>query len=1013
MASSISQDFAPTGRLISRRYVQIPKDQVDLLDKDEAWSENLSHGPRRMVNVPPEVVENFHKRNGTNLAQPSSPVLQPTPNAARPPPSTAPGVDNEEDVEGTPVSGWSQTPPRRDPDQSIQRAEQESPLRSSLLSPAIIQPKRKAPPAYVEDAPSSSAVQSEGLEMQPLEALGEESGTPVNRPAVRAVATGSTRPRATPPSAQEQTIPSTFSGTGQSGEQQQSANRQRRLTETALRDEEPEPSEQSVISMASPELQPIAPGNNQQSSATNISKPLLRTKAAFEQSRQSSLPKAGSDWVVDRDSTSSLTPTWEGRRAAMATQQEKLIQAPASSLPLPGPQPPRAGQRTSTPNSTRQSLGSTQASPKVRTPYEGFRAAYPDYQESPNIFVNALLIVERLKRDWALPEFLYDDFVRVFSTAYLQYISMSLITKADEILTAVQWYNDNVKDMQYHQKVITKDNIHDMVKAHATEAHKARNSIGASEITVDGAAHENPDEDLEDEAEQDEQSVDGQEPGEAGRKEGAPVLMRYPELHIGSPGTMEFETTTAAVGSEASLMSQVEPANEEQPSHMMTASGFDLIGQSPLEETGLSNHSQPCFSFPKGAKEVSDKLVFDKKGKEASNLIQSGTRADEAVCERDPRSPSAEVEHAMEDDIPRSRMSPELSVSSLGLEVAGVAALIEDERPEDVNGIQQGARSSPGSFASQEDLQMEDSHGDEESEDDPEAPIESDLPRFSSEGHRQPPGVAISEEMHRNGATPEVKATPGTSKSSAARQSAREPFTEVSTPLASETGSVSRKFLAPLPSSSRPPSRTRVTSINGDDKVHEGPSSPPVRKVQDRFSEPTDSSDGEEDAFDPPAEEEVVPRPRTAALSLAAFKTQALPRDEMSDTADMPVKVPVPAPRIAARIPTAIKSGNKPRTSMVPAPVASIATAAAPNQTEAAQRAVTDHRRVVSRGSTGSFPGPGKSGSPVSSERSYANVPMSKKRANETKEERSRRLKEHFRRRITGKTPSSTAMSKQ
>lgn len=987
---------------------------MDLLDKDEAWSENLSHGPRRMVNVPPEVLENFHKRNAANLAQPSSPVPQPTPKASRPPLSTAPGVDNEEDVEGTPFSDWSQSPPRPSSDQSIQNAEQEPPLRISLPSPAMIQPKRKAPPAYVEDAPSSSAVQSEGLEMQPLEALSEESGTPVNRPAVRAVATGSTRPRATPPSAQEQTIPSTFSGTGQSDEQQQSADRQRRINETALREQELEPSGQSVISMASPELQPIAPGGNEQSSATNISKPLLRTKAASDQHRQSSLPKAGSGWVIDQDSTSSLTPTWEGRRAAMATQQEKLIQAPASSLPLPGPQPARAGRRTSTLNSTRQSLGSTQAGPKVRTPYDEFRAAYPDYQESSNVFVNALLIVERLKRDWALPEFLYDDFVRVFSTAYLQYISMSLITKADEILTAVQWYNDNVKDMQYHQKVITKDNIHDMVKAHATEAHKARNSIGASEITVEGAAHEKPDEDLEDEAEQDEQSVDGQEPGEAGRKEGVPVLMRSPELHIGSPGTMEFfETTTAAVGSEASLMSKVESANEEQPSHMMTASGFGLIGQSPLDETGLSNHSQPCFSSAKGATEVSDRIMFDKRGKEASNLVQSGTRVDEAVGEWDPRGPSVEAEHAMEDDIPRSRMSPELSVSSPGLEIAGVAALIEDERPEDFNGLQQRAHSSPGSFASQEDIQMEDSHGDEESDDDSEAPVESDLPRFSPEGHRQPPEVAISDEMHHNEATPEVNATPGTSKSSAARPSARKPFTKVSTPSASETGSVSRKFLAPLPSSSRPPSRTKDRSINGDDKVHEGSSSPPVRKTQDRPSEPADSSDEEEEAFDPPAEVVAVPRPRTAAHSLASYKTQALPRDEMSHTVDMPVKVPVPAPRIAARIAPATKSGNTPRTSMLPAPVASIATAAAPNQTEAAQRAVTDHRRVLSRGSTSSFSGPGKSGSPVSSERSYANVPMSKKRANETREERSRRLKEHFRRRITGKTPSSTAMSKQ
>lgn len=1013
MASNISQDFVQAGRFINRRYVQIPRDQEELLNKDEAWYENLSHGPRRMVNVPPEVVKNFHKRQSANLAQRSSPVRQATSNAARPPPNPTPGEDNEESDEGTPVPGWIQTPTRRDSDQPSQRAEQTSPLRSPLLSPERAQPKRKAPPAYVGHAISSSAVQSEELELQPLEALSEEPGAPVNRPAVRAVATHSTRPRATPPSAQEQTIPSTLSGTGQSDEQQPLAKKQRRLDETTIRDKEPELREQSVISKASPKPLPMAPGRNQQSSATNTLTPLLITQAALEQSRQSSLSKAGSAWVVDRDSSSNFTPTWEGRRPAMATQREKLIQAPTSSLPLPGPQPAQAGQRRSTPNSTRQSLGPTRVSPNTRTPYEEFRAAYPDYQESANIFVNALLIVERLKRDWLLPEFLYDDFVRVFSTFYLQYISMSLVIKADQVLTAVQWYNDNVREMQYRQKVITKSNIHDMVKAHATEVHKVRNSIGASEHAVDEAAHEKLDEDLENEAEQDEQGVDAQESGEAELEEGASVLMRSPEFHIGSPGTMEVETTTAPVGSEASVMSQVEPANGEQPSYIVMASGSDIDGQSPFEEIDLGNRSKPCFSFAKVASESADQLVFDKKGKETSNLIQSGVRVDGAAGENEPGAPGAEVKHMGEDGMPRSRSrtSPEPSISSPGRELTGVTASIEDERPEDVNGLHQGARSSPGSFASQEDMQMEELYGDEDSEDDPETPIDSDQPRFSSESHRQPPEVVISEGMHRNGATPEVKATPGTGKSSAARQSARKPSTEVSTPIASETGSVSRKSLAPLLCSSRPPSRTRSTNNNGDGPVHQRPNPRPAKKAQDTFSILADSSDEEEDAFDPPAEELAVPRPWTAAYSLAAFKTQASSSDEKPNTVDAPVKMPMPLPRVAARSSPAIKPGTTSRISM--APVASTATAAASNQTEVAQRAATDHRRVVSRVSISSFSRTGKSGSPASSKVSYANVPMSKKRVNETKEERSRRLKEHFRRRMSGKTPSSTAVSNQ
>lgn len=1010
MASNLSQDFVQADRFINRIYAQIPRDQELLLasDSEDTWFENLSRGPLAMVNVPPGVLENLHKLKSADLAQRSPRVQPATANVPSTPPRPTPGENNVENHQRTPDS-WSQSQPHRGSDPSTQRGEETPPLRSSLVNPREdYQSKRKAPSVAVEVPPSSSAAQSEGLELQPPDALSQESGAPVNRPAVRAVATDLARPGATPPSAQEQIIPSTFCGTGQSEEQQSPAKKQRRMVETT--DKESEPREQSRVSKASAKTLSMATGSKQGSSATNISTTSLPTQAASEHYRLSSLPKAASGSGAHRDSSSGPTPTWEGRHTAMATQRELLIQAPASSLTLPGPRPAQAAQRSSKPNSTRQSLSSARNSPTVRMPYEKFRMAYPDYQESAKTFVSALLTVERLKRDWALAEFLYDDFVRAFSTGYLQYITMSLVTDADQILTAVQWYNDNVKTVQYHQKVITKGNIHDLVKAHATEVRQVRESMGGSGSTVDEAAHEELDEELEIRIENDEQESDDQEP-EAEREEEASVLASSPELCIDSPGTLDVGVTRAPVGSETSLISQVEPVNEEQPSYIVTTTVFDTTGQSSSEDTGLGNRSQRRFSFAKDVDETINKRVSLTHEKEASNLIQGDTRVDEAEGEHLLGTPDAEVEYAIEDSMSRSRLPPELHINSPRLEVTGVAASIEDEQPEEVNVPHQEAYSPSGSFASQEDVQMEDCLVDEEPDVNPESPIAIDRPRMFSESSRHSSEVVIAEGVHRNEETHEATATPRISKSSVTRDSVRESFTKVSTPVASETGSVPRKFLAPLPSSSRPPSRTRLTNTNGDETVHEGPSSPPLKAAHKSFSILADSSDEEEEAFDPPPTTVAIPKPWTATYSSSASQAQAPLSGNESDTFDTPIKVDVRIPRTTARSSPAVKPGTTSRTWTAPA--ASTATAAASKQTEFDTKVVRDHQRVASRVSTGSFSGVGKSGSPVSSERSHANVPLSKKRLNETREERSKRLKEHLRRRLAGKTPSSTPVGKQ
>ncbi|KUI60507.1 hypothetical protein VP1G_07695 [Cytospora mali] len=936
MASSFSQDFIQADRLIKRKYVRIPQDQKKLLDGDGAWSENLSHGPHRMVNVPPQVIEDvksFHSRKNAHVTQQLLPVQPASPKIAGIPltpsrreelvASPVPDDNDEEDDEGTPMT-WSQ---------SDHYAEQ-TPHTRTLISPQKFQPKRRELPAAVDDAPSSSAAQSEGLEMQAPEALSQESGAPVNRTAVPAVIIDSTRSGVTPPSAQVQVIPSTFNGSGQSDERQLPTKKQRKVEEITFPDEAPVLREQSKRLKASPRSLPMTVGSDQESSAATISTPSLSTQAVSEQYRQSSLPKAVSALGTHQESSSNLTATWEGRRAAGASQQENLIQAP---------QPSKVSQRNSTSNNVGRSLSSIQNTLYARTPYEKFRTAYPDYQESIGIFVSALLNVERLKRDWALPEFLYDDFVRAFSTNYLQYISMSVITNSDKVLTAVQWYNDRVKHPQYRKTVITKDNIHGMVKAHATEARKVRESIGECGLIADGVAHEEVGEGLPNEARQEQ---DDQEP-EAEWKEGMPVFTTSPEIYNGSPGTINVETTTTSLRTEVYLMSQLDTA----------------------------------------------------KGPEAQ-----GAEDDDA------KRPDPE-KHAMEEDASGSRMSPELSINSPGPQVTGLSASIENERPEEVNRLHEGVRSPSRSFATQEDAQMEDYQVENEFEDYPEPLIEIDRPSNFPEAHGQSPEVVIAGAMYRNRSTPEVNATPNTKKTSAARQSLQNSSRKDTTPVPSMMGSQSKNSTAPLLCSSSPPSNTRIIDDNGDEPV-QGPVIPLVMTAQNSpgFKSQADLSDEESETYYPPVEKAAVPSPRPGTYSSSAFRTQPQSSDEESDAFDAPVRAFKPPPPTAASSTPAFKLGTLSRTAI--ARTASPATVAPSNQTDFVQKVVTDHRRQVSRVSNSSSSGAVRSGSPASSEISYANMSMSKKRANESKEERSRRLKEHFRKRLSGKIPSSSAASK-
>lgn len=100
-------------------------------------------------------------------------------------------------------------------------------------------------------------------------------------------------------------------------------------------------------------------------------------------------------------------------------------------------------------------------------PYATFKTTYPDYKGTLGDFLRALLSILPLQKKRALAEFLYDDFVRVFSTDFLTYISDQ--EGNPHPLTAVEFYNENVSKPVYLGGVLTKDNLRKILGRYSDE----------------------------------------------------------------------------------------------------------------------------------------------------------------------------------------------------------------------------------------------------------------------------------------------------------------------------------------------------------------------------------------------------------------------------------------------------------------------------------------------------------------------------------------------------------------
>ena len=442
---------AGSGARIPRRYVQISKDQQCLLEREEAWA------PSRCVNVPKELLQALIEAHRPKPAQSSSKrtlAVEPASSVTSTPDQSGQEATlakederddaveaEDEDDNGSTLTSWPPTPQRpvRDPSQP-EEPDRVSELPDQCLPTLQVpQPIPRAISRAVftaTDFPSSSAASETSLELEVPKAITDTAG-PTQGHVVPLL------PRPTPPSAQ--IIPCTLPD--HTSPMKPLGTKRRRLMKAITAKFSPEPvdSSRQAKSMDRPPLPP-PPSSHIPSSSPLARGPLL------DDSASSALPATFS--VNESHPSQFLHEDDAGRGHVLL---EKAAQ-----------QHSRSPEMRPSDESTSEIL------------FSNFRLVYPRHQGSVRDFARGLMCLKNLEERRALPEFLYDDFMRVFCGEYMEYIAG--LGPGEVPLPAVQWYNKNVSDPLFTKRFLTRSNIDDILDKFSDEIRSIRLSLGRSTV---------------------------------------------------------------------------------------------------------------------------------------------------------------------------------------------------------------------------------------------------------------------------------------------------------------------------------------------------------------------------------------------------------------------------------------------------------------------------------------------------------------------------------------------------
>lgn len=460
---SWSPNYATGQTQIPRRYFQVPSAQSRLLEDSDAWSAG------RLPNVPPDVLADVKARHARQprqprqRAEPEPDALSSQPasphNTTREPLDSQPASpcgdgDSGESLSSQPASPAQSAvahdePNQEDDDASINLFSSWSPSPPAHLGPpGGHQKPATTKTAYAavrsQDFPPSSSGASE-MELEFVAPGAITDGIEVVRAASRGPVAAVLEP--TPPSAQ--VIPCSLSERT-SPVRTLDAKRRRLMKAPTALFISPEPAVRKLPSRL------VLPSTN----ATAASRP-----------RPSSPPVGSSSPISAR---APAHPT-EIPSASEPAEEDNRPQA--------GNQP-RYNSDTSQPRANNQ--GSSNSTDKLppngppsQVPFTAFKVAYQDYPGSLGDFIRGVLCILQLQKDKALPEFLYDDFIRVFSGDFLQYIKT--LDTNQPALPAIHWYNHNVSRPLYTRSVLGRDNVNNVLLQYPEEVRAINRKLRPSE----------------------------------------------------------------------------------------------------------------------------------------------------------------------------------------------------------------------------------------------------------------------------------------------------------------------------------------------------------------------------------------------------------------------------------------------------------------------------------------------------------------------------------------------------
>ncbi|KAK4229700.1 hypothetical protein QBC38DRAFT_471389 [Podospora fimiseda] len=456
---------------IPRRYVKIPPDQTKALEKASVWGrghviakvleEAEARISREPATRPRDVLSSQLQRQEAPSSQPSSP-----PSHAK----TAKGNDTEDEQDDTRTSiSWASSPPEHFRNPRLQLPPAEEPV-SSPLGPgkrlfnqqvtkngqpqafqgrSIHQPQLQSA-LLVDFAPGSSQPSETGVEVEP-------SRTVTAQVQERPHSAAAMIPQdPTPPSAQ--IIPATLP-----------------RAESASPEPTVKPKRRRLMKDITSLLESPATSDRRPSGTFAANKSAAHMLAVPSRSSHGVTPIGESSSYYDAqhaEETSSISATPivpRDRRSPTLADQIKIITATPANV-----QEPKSS----------RSLDRPPNKIHFQDPFYIFCEEYPDYGGTLNTFIRATISLEEQQRGMLLSEFLYDDYVRVFSGPYLKYIESCLEEGVGSPLTAIQWYNRNVKVPVYMNRHLTERRVKEILQYYPGMVHEiceqARGPVGGN-----------------------------------------------------------------------------------------------------------------------------------------------------------------------------------------------------------------------------------------------------------------------------------------------------------------------------------------------------------------------------------------------------------------------------------------------------------------------------------------------------------------------------------------------------